>query len=137
MVVAPPSVHPSGHVYAFLGECRTVIPLDAIVSSGFRDAEAAPPEGLDKADAWIALQAPKLREAWQRLKEPPSGSFDASRADFAVARCLWEGGWSEAEAVEVLLALPGSRARERGEVYANLTVSRAFAARGNRSQLLS
>jgi len=88
---------------------------------------------LTAAEAWIDLQAPKLQEAWRRQRSPPSGSWDASRADFAVARCLWEGGWSEPDTVAVLMALPGSRARERGEDYARVTVARAFAARGRRA----
>jgi len=134
MVVAPPSVHPSGGVYAFVGTCRSVVSLDAIAPMlSMRSPEpSAPIDALQEAESWIGLQAPKLQEAWRRLKEPPSGSFDASRADFAIARCLWEGGWSREDAVVVLLALPGSRARERGEPYAALTVARAFAVRGGR-----
>lgn len=133
MVVAPPSVHPSGHVYALVGACRALVPLDAITPPSLFDK---PPrdEGHDvelrEVEAWVGLQAPKLREAWRRLKEPPSMSFDASKADFAVARCLWEGGWDTDETVAVLMALPGSRARERGEGYARLTAVRAAAARG-------
>lgn len=134
MVVAPPSVHASGHEYAFVGASRELVPLDAIARQ-LSDPKPTAPGGdarLEAAQAWVDLQAPKLREAWRRLREPPSASFDASRADFAVARCLWEGGWSQEDAVAVLMTLPGSRARERGEGYAALTVARAFAARGHR-----
>lgn len=140
MVVAPPSVHASGHEYAFVGSQRSLVAFDAIAGELTGLASTAAGEAglpasdpcVDAAEAWVRLQAPKLQEAWRRLREPGSASFDASRADFAVARCLWEGGWSEAEAVAVLLALPGSRARERGEGYATLTVARAFAAHGSR-----
>lgn len=136
MVVAPPSIHPSGHAYAFVGSHRSLVTLDAIAPElAPRAQEHAFSETcLQAAETWIARQAPKLQASWQRLKEPPSYSFDASRADFAIARCLWEAGWSEADVTTLLLRLPGSRARERGEAYAALTVSRAFNARGgNRS----
>lgn len=137
MVVAPPSVHPSGHRYAFVGAHRGLVAFDAIAPELTATTPAPVHDVLMAAEEWIALQAPKLQEGWRRLRSQPSGSWDASRADFAIARCLWEGGWSEAQAVEVLLALPGSRARERGEAYAELTVSRAFAARGKRSRPFS
>lgn len=131
MVVAPPSVHPSGHVYAFVGPCRALVPLDAIAPELLAPAVARAPsdDGLDEAEAWVALQAPKLQEAWRRLKEPPSLSFDASKADFAVARCLWEAGYSPERVAAILMRLPGSRARERGEAYALLTATRAGRAR--------
>lgn len=130
MVVAPPSVHPSGQAYRFVGKCWNVVDLCAIAPDFACLPTSGPELGLDEAEAWVALQAPKLQEAWRRLKDPPSHSFDTSRADFAVARCLWEGGWSPDAVVTVLLKLPGSRARERGEAYARLTAERAAAARG-------
>lgn len=126
MVVAPPSVHPTGHVYAFVGSHRGLVPLEAIAPDLLAPTPRTTGADLDAAEAWIALQAPKLQEAWRRLKEPPSYSWDASRADFAVARCLWEAGWAQENVVSLLLALPGSRARERGEPYTRLTVARAF-----------
>lgn len=85
-------------------------------------------DGVDMVlvEDWIAAQWPALQAAWAKLRRPPaSESFDPSRADFAVARCLWEGGWSMEEAARILLALPGSRAAERGETYALLTATRA------------
>lgn len=124
MVVAPPSVHPSGFVYRLVGGTRTVVPLAALPLDE-RLPETVDAGALDEVESWIAMQAPKLREAWMRLKKPPSYSFDASRADFAVARCLWEGGWSVEDAAAILLRLPGSRARERGEAYALKTAVRA------------
>lgn len=129
MVVAPPSVHPSGHRYAFVGSHRSVVQLAAIAPDLLAPQQPESAPGLDEAEAWVALQAPKLQEAWRKLKQPPSASFDASKADFAVARCLWEGGWSPDEVVAVLRALPGSRAAERGEAYARLTATRAAAIR--------
>ncbi|MFA5860674.1 MAG: bifunctional DNA primase/polymerase [Candidatus Thermoplasmatota archaeon] len=133
MVVAPPSVHPSGHVYTFVGASRGIVQLEAIAPRPLLDPGGNAPTvlELDEVEAWIAVQAPKLQEAWRRLKDPPSVSFDASKADFAVARCLWEGGWDADETVAVLMVLPGSRARERGEAYARLTAARAAAARGS------
>lgn len=129
MVVAPPSVHASGHVYEFVGSQRGLVELGAIAAELFPPRRISPRPATDDrveaAEAWVLLQAPKLQEAWRRLKDAPSRSFDPSRADFAVARCLWEGGWSPEEAAAVLLALPGSRARERGEAYALKTAVRA------------
>lgn len=131
MVVAPPSVHPSGHVYRFVGHARAVVPLAALpLDAAAASAPDAP--SLPDVEQWIGLQAPKLREAWRRLREPPSMSFDASRADFAVARCLWEGGYSVNEVAGILLSLPGSRARQRGREYAIQTATRALGARPNR-----
>lgn len=127
MVVAPPSTHPSGARYRFVAEPREVVPLEAILPRECGVVEIGAPE-VSEAEGWIALQAPKLRAAWDRLKEPPSHSFDASKADFAVARCLWEGGYSIEEVARILGALPGSRARERGESYARRTAERAAAA---------
>lgn len=132
MVVAPPSVHASSHVYAFVSGQRRLVELNAIWPEAIPGTRAprpspAPPddEKLAAAEAWVALQAPKLQDSWRRLKQPASASWDPSRADFAVARCLWEGGWSVEEAARVLLALPGSRAQERGEGYALRTATRA------------
>lgn len=129
MVVAPPSIHPSGHRYAFVGQHRGLVALEAIAPNLLTPPQPERAPGLAEAEAWVALQAPKLQEAWRKLKEPPSASFDASKADFAVARCLWEGGWSPDEVARVLRALPGSRAAERGEEYAKLTAARAGAIR--------
>lgn len=120
MVVAPPSVHPSGFVYRFVGPPSHVVSLSALLHEG-----TALEVGVMEL-----CRRPSSREAWRRLKEPPSSSFDASKADFAVARCLWEGGYSVERVAEVLMALPGSRARERGETYARITAARAAAAPG-------
>lgn len=124
MVVAPPSVHPSGHFYRFMGSCRTVIPLAALP---LKCVPAPDPDvaSLPGVEAWIGLQSPKLQEAWRRLREPLSMSFDASKADFAIARCLWEGGYSVEDVAAILLTMPGSRARERGREYAIRTATRA------------
>jgi hypothetical protein len=91
-------------------------------------AQVTSPE-IAQVENWIALQAPKLRVAWEKLRAPPSASFDASKADFAVARCLWEAGYSPADVAELLCKLPGSRAAERGRVYALQTAERAAAAK--------
>lgn len=133
MVVAPPSIHPSGHRYAFVGELREPAWLESLLpepADTMVQVQALVDEEVDweGIEGWIQLQAPKLREAWARLKQPDR-KFDRSSADFAVARCLWEGGHAEEVVVRVLLALPGSKARERGEAYAVRTVRRAAAAR--------
>jgi hypothetical protein len=41
---------------------------------------------------------------------------------------LWEGGFDLDEIVRVLVALPGSKSRERGEEYARRTVAKASGA---------
>lgn len=124
MVVAPPSVHPSGWRYRLVGVGTTVVPLSAL---GIVPSTPAPAAAMDLRDIedWVALQAPKLREHWRRLNEPPSRSFDASKSDFAIARCLWESGRDVEEIAAILTRLPGSRARERGETYARQTAARA------------
>lgn len=135
MVVAPPSVHPTGHEYRFVGNATGLVSLEAIAP----DISAAPPPCapseheplLEAAGEWILLQAPKLQDAWKKLREPASASWDPSKADFAVARCLWEGGYSVEDVANILCALPGSRARERGREYAVRTAVRA---RGNGSR---
>lgn len=146
MVVAPPSVHPSGHVYEFLAPSRGLVPLDAVLPIDLGRSDGEPPLGRESdaltdgrrdplvaaAGAWVEMQAPKLQEAWKRLCQPSSLSFDASKADFAVARCLWEAGWPAEDVARLLLRLPGSRARERGSAYARLTAERAAAIRRQR-----
>ena len=138
MVVAPPSVHPSGRPYIFEGSTRVIARLEVLLPSGFDDeprplSHEEPPVEIpwEELESWIALQAPKLQEAWGLLREP-TRPFDRSRADFAVARCLWESGRPEEDVVRVLLALPGSKAKERGEAYAVRTAQRAAGATGRR-----
>ena len=128
MVVAPPSVHPSGCRYEIVRPAASLVALGALLPRDAEvvDAGASPSARRAEAEEWIALQAPRLREHWRRLTEPPSASFNASIADFAVARTLWEAGWPAEDVVALLLALPGSRAAGRGEAYARRTVERAF-----------
>ncbi|MEA3199382.1 MAG: hypothetical protein QOE90_810 [Thermoplasmata archaeon] len=93
--------------------------------------EKEPAEPLDsamieEADERIMAQAPKLREKYAILKSgaiPPG--FDRSGADFAIARCLWEGGWAPVDAARFLRRLDGSKAKERGWDYAIYTAHRA------------
>lgn len=137
LVVAPPSVHPSGATYRFVTPPERVARWADVVMAALE-----PEEKLDEAsskgdvdweqiEAWVALQAPKLRESWRLLREGRK-EFDRSRADFAVARCLWEAGYANEQIVAVLLTLPGSKARERGEAYAARTVARATTSRAHR-----
>ena len=178
LVVAPPSVHRTGHVYRFLAEPRRVAPLRTFLNpddlygtngtgptppasrlspntnnttgntagggGGWAGArrpnpawagEPIGPEPVDLAavEAWVLRQAPRLRELWAALKGGPAPpGFDRSGADFAIARCLWEGGFSQGQAVGVLLQLPGSKANdptatlERRRRYASGTARAAY-----------
>ncbi|MFA5861638.1 MAG: bifunctional DNA primase/polymerase [Candidatus Thermoplasmatota archaeon] len=132
LVAAPPSIHPSGKVYELVGPARTIADLSSFSTPDMLSpATAAGPlvvGGVDMAhlEEWISAQWPALQAAWAKLHRPPDGaSFDPSRADFAVARCLWEGGYSAEQVADILCALPGSRARERGRPYAMRTAIKA------------
>lgn len=133
MVVAPPSVHPSGERYAFM---KADTPIAVLVSLPFAFEPDVPEDvghvGVDweAIESLVEAQALKLRAHWALLKEP-TGEFDRSRADFALARCLWEAGYEPEQVAAVLLALPGSKARERGKAYALRTAARASSARRN------
>lgn len=134
MVVAPPSVHPSGVEYAFLDARAPIAPLSAlpIDLEPLAQGRPAPAElDWDGIESWIGLQATKLQTSWRLLRHG-GGGFDRSRADFAVARCLWEAGYSVDEVAAVLLALPGSKAQERGEPYARRTAMKAARDRADR-----
>lgn len=127
MVVAPPSMHPSGAMYELVNPSAPIAALSSLPIV----LEPNVPEDADeivvdwdRVESWINVQAPKLRASYALLREP-RGEFDRSRADFAVSRCLWEGGFAVDEIVAVLLALPGSKTRERGEAYARRTIARA------------
>lgn len=162
LAVAPPSIHPSGVAYRFVGEPRRVAQLTSLASvsiflppepvrsggnttptpapqhrggggieAAHRRARSRPaagkrPDCWTRVEAWMARQSPRLRESWATLQANAPEGFDRSRADFAVALSLSEGDFTEEEAVAVLLALPGSKASERGEAYARRTVGRAF-----------
>jgi hypothetical protein len=132
LVAAPPSIHPSGATYEIIGSAREIAALssfttpDALVPVGPKDVLQV--EGVDMVlvEDWIGAQWPALQAAWAKLRRPPAGeSYDASRADFAVARCLWEGGYSPEQIASILCALPGSRAHQRGQPYALRTAIRA------------
>lgn len=131
MVVAPPSTHQSGASYSFV---NAEAPVTALSNLPFSFEPHAPQEAhgvevdWDAIETLVSAQAPKLRAHWAVLKRP-AGEFDRSRADFALARCLWEAGYEADRVAAVLLALPGSKARERGEGYAMRTAVRAANAR--------
>lgn len=132
MVAAPPSVHPSGGRYEVVSPGMAIASLTSFTTPDMLAPEApCEPlmvEGVDmrSVEEWISAQWPALQAAWAKLRRPPAGeSFDPSRADFAVARCLWEGGYTSEEVAAILGALPGSRARERGHAYAMRTAIRA------------
>lgn len=128
MIVAPPSVHPSGHQYRFISTCQTIVPIEAIAPAVHEERLASDPP-FEDVERWIAAQAPRLQEAWRRLRDAPSRSFDASKADFAIACCLAEAGYAPEVVSTILMRLPGSRAAHRGESYALLTAHRARTAR--------
>lgn len=128
LVVAPPSIHPAGVGYELV---NADAPIAALADLGFAlVSRKADCQAVDwsRVESWIAIQSPRLQDAWRRLREP-TGEFDRSSADFAVARCLHEAGFTVEEIIEVLCALPGSKARERGADYARRTAVRAGAAR--------
>lgn len=131
MVVAPPSVHASGARYEFVD---ADVPIASLASLPFVLEPDAPMDTSVVEVDWSALeelisaQAPKLRAHWALLKDP-AREFDRSRADFVVARCLWEAGYGIDAIVSVLRALPGSKAIERGEAYARRTAAQASRAR--------
>lgn len=134
MVVAPPSVHPSGLRYEFVCPEAPILPLSSLpfdLEPGERRLEQDASIDWAALDALIGGQSPKLRAHWENLRRP-SGVFDRSRADFALARCLWEAGYSPEQVALILLALPGSKAKERGEAYARRTAIQA----GWRAKLL-
>jgi hypothetical protein len=134
LVAAPPSVHPSGSEYEIIGPSRVIAELSSFTSLDILAPEPSRDElqvdGVDMAlvEDWMSAQWPALQAAWAKLRRPPRGeSFDPSSADFAVARCLWEGGYSADDVTSILCALPGSRARERGRSYALRTALKARA----------
>lgn len=130
MVVAPPSIHATGVRYEFVKADATIAPLSTLP---FTFETEAIEEDVSVEVDWNALedlvagQAAKLRAHWAFLKEP-RGELDRSKADFAIARCLWEAGYPPSSIASVLLALPGSKARERGAAYATRTAQKAASA---------
>lgn len=147
LVVAPPSIHPSGHRYSFLAGVRRVASV-AEITGGLevRSSEQHSPRPRGAAPAplrprsveselvreWINRQAPRLRQAWSVLDGGPAPpGFDRSSAEFAAALSLAEAGFDREQAAGILLGLRGGKARERGEQYASETVRRAFAMRGS------
>lgn len=143
LVVAPPSVHAAGHVYAFLPSPRRVAALSEIAPAWVIPREtqhsgraprppleplAAGPVDWPAVRAWISQQSERLQAEWIALERGDAG--DRSRAEFAVAVCLAEGGFSQKTAVSVLVGMPGGKARTRGAAYASDTVRRAYALRG-------
>lgn len=132
LVATAPSVHPWGAAYEIVGPALWVADLSSFTTADMiapvKPAEKLEVDGVDMVlvEEWIGAQWPALQAAWAKLRRPPAGeSYDASRADFAVARCLWEGGYSPEQVADILCALPGSRARERGRSYALRTALRA------------
>lgn len=125
LVVAPPSIHPSGCSYELLGEGERIAPLTSFAGADLLRPPAPSALDLEHVEEWIAAQWPGLRAHWERLKGAPGGSWDPSKSDFAVARCLWEGGYDAEAVATILCSLPGSRAAQRGQGYALRTAQRA------------
>lgn len=132
LVVAPPSIHPSGVTYELVGAGRRITPLGELPLDLSAGDTPPPAPDLARAEGWIKMQAPKLQAVWSSLRSP-TGEFDRSSADFAVSRCLWEAGFDVDEIAAVLTSLPGSKAHERGLAYARRTAARA-ASRPSRRQ---
>lgn len=131
MVVAPPSIHVTGVQYTFLRAEAAIAPLSSLpfaLTSDPVDVGSHDPVDWEAVESLIGAQAAKLRAHWELLKAPV-GAFDRSRADFAVARCLWEAGYAPERVSDILCALPGSKASERGPEYALRTARKAAAPR--------
>ena len=131
LVVAPPSMHSLGMCYEFVRQDVSIARLSEMPIELGAQAEGPPAHSdidWEQVRSWIRVQSPKLQASWRALEEGarPSG-FDRSRADFAVARCLWEGGYPLDDVAAILQSLPGSKARERGADYARRTAARAAA----------
>lgn len=156
MVVAPPSTHPNGTTYVFVGQTERILPLRDVWPAAARamnqphapkvrrrethQRETISPDiatvDAAKWDAIFTRQAPRLAQQWTALRDgtqlmDDSGSGTATRADYAIAMCLLEHGACAKEAALVLLSLPGSKAAQRGEHYAIQTATRAQARRAN------
>lgn len=132
LVAAAPSVHPTGARYEIVGPALSIAELSSFTCAEMlaptSPAGALAVDGVDMAlvEEWIGAQWPALQAAWAKLRRPPAGeSYDASRADFAVAKCLIEGRYTVEQVADILCALPGSRARERGRPYALRTAIKA------------
>jgi hypothetical protein len=144
--VAPPSVHGSGRAYRFLAPPERIAPLTsfAVPDLLFGPAKGQrvhdrppvppaprPPAALDprlahEAQRWVLRQGPAMRERYAILAAGPApAGFDRSVADYAVARCLAQGGWDAVAIAQFLCGLPGSKARERGWAYAFRTAEAA------------
>lgn len=130
--VAPPSIHPTGHVYGWLeppvrlARAEDILPPEWLVArEGASGGERRPLEelgivpsddvDLEHAAEWVSFQAPKMRRNWAVLMGEVDGGpgFDRSRAEYALAACLWEGMWTADDVAGVLMVLPRGKARER------------------------
>lgn len=150
LAVAPPSVHPSGVLYSFVGEPQRIAKLSEFgVEEKFDEAELAderdPPTrgsemnhgglaiSLSEAEAIVRAQNEKVIAAWRLLTTPApadrvfegSGTDPWSRADFLVALCLIQHGLEPARVARLLMGLEGSKAAVRGAHYAIRTCERA------------
>lgn len=152
LAVAPPSVHPSGFVYSFLGDaCRIAMlsefalpeelverPAKALAGRSERPSGPEIPSelaALSEEDAFgvVRSQSGKVVSAWRLLTSapPPDRAFDGSgtdawsRADFLVALCLIQHGHEPERVAGLLVKLQGSKAAVRGWAYAMRTCARA------------
>jgi hypothetical protein len=150
LAVAPPSVHPSGAVYTFVGEPKRIARLSEFAAEELLAVpEPATPEGPHQLaagapfeiqpilpeDAFkiVSAQNEKVVAAWKLLTSAPpsdrdfqdSGTDAWSRADFLIALCLIQHGCDPERVAAFLMVLPGSKAAARGWPYAMRTCARA------------
>ena len=149
LAVAPPSVHPSGVVYAFVGEphriamlsefalpedlCGGAASADVVERTSATVPSGVPPLAIEEAAQIVGSQSEKVVAAWRLLMSPPptkdtfvgSGTDPWSRADFLVALCLIQHGHEPERVAGLLMTLRGSKASVRDWAYAARTCARA------------
>lgn len=150
LAVAPPSVHPSGAIYAFVAEPSRIALLTEFAAADLvsrpeptmsevsaRSAAVDPsvlaPILTEEAFRIVSAQNEKVVAAWKTLTTAPpdyrefhgSGTDAWSRADFLIALCLIQHGCEPERVASLLLVLPGSKATVRGWQYATRTCTRA------------
>lgn len=150
LAVAPPSVHPSGAIYAFVGKPTHIAMLtdfaaadlvseperevsDASVPRAAVDLSELRPILTEEAFEIVSAQNEKVRAAWKILTTAPAGERELhgsgtdpwSRADFLIALCLIQHGCEPERVAGLFMTLPGSKAAVRGWPYAMRTCSRA------------
>jgi hypothetical protein len=136
LVVAPPSIHPSGTRYAFAGDAERICDLADLDLTVDLDLQAAtqPPPGrveansraspelIRRVEAFVREQAPKFRRKVRALRE--GRVRDRSGAEFMLAKGMAEAGFSDDQIGQILLTW-GQKAPQRAPAYLRRTIARA------------